>query len=137
VKAVHAFTPAALALLVSGCVVPMPRTPGRGNVPAQTVLSLQAAQSTRAQTLMTVGAPDRRLLDDRVFGYLWYEALAAAIFPAGYQVGGFTVWGKRMLLIEFDAQGRLVRTGVVGAMTASGLDEAVKAWVAPAPDAPP
>jgi outer membrane protein assembly factor BamE (lipoprotein component of BamABCDE complex) len=126
-----------LAIGLPGCVVPESRAPGRGQVPPQAVQALKVGASTRAEILMQLGAPDRRLLDDRVFGYLWSEALVTLIFPAGYQAGGFTVWGKRMLLIEFAADGIVVRTGTVDAATARGIDEAVKAWVAQAKDTTP
>jgi hypothetical protein len=126
-----------LAIGLPGCVVPESHAPGRGQVPPQVIQSLQVGASTRGEILMKLGAPDRRLLDDRVFGYLWSEALVTLIFPAGYQVGGFTVWGKRMLLIEFAADGTVVRTGTVEAATARGADEAVKAWVAQTKDTTP
>ena len=74
--------------------------------------ALQRLQSSRAEILMTLGAPDRRLLDDRVFGYRWSEALATVVFPAGYQVGGFTVSENRLMLIEFTPQGGTIHVRI-------------------------
>lgn len=115
---------------VAGCAIPGGHAPGLGHVTPQAVESLQVAGSSRSEILMTLGAPDRRLYDDRVFGYLWSEALVTLIVPAGYQTGAVTVWGKRMLMIEFAGDGRVVRTGTVEATTVRGADEAAGAWAA-------
>lgn len=119
-----------LAAGLAGCAIPAGHVPGLGHVTPQTIESLRAVGSSRAEILMTLGAPDRRLHDDRVFGYLWSEALVTLIVPAGYQVGAFTVWGKRMLMIEFADDGRVVRSGTVEANTVRGTDEAATAWAA-------
>jgi hypothetical protein len=118
----------AMALSLSACAIPG-GGPGRGSVGAADVQALQTVPDTRIDVLMRLGAPDRRLQGDRVFGYLWYEALGSLIVPAGYQVGALTFWSKRMLLVAFDGQGRVVRAEVVGAMSQAGLEDAIASWV--------
>ncbi len=122
----------ALALALAACAIPG-GGPGRGSVGADDLKALQTMPATRVELLMRLGAPDRRIDGDRIFGYHWYEALATLIVPAGYQVGGLTFWSQRMLLVEFDDGSRVARAGVVGAMSRAGLDEAVAAWIAGGP----
>lgn len=136
-RVVFTIVAALLALMQAACVVPMGHSPGDGHVPAQIIRSMQTLQSTRSEILMSLGAPDRRLLDDRVFGYVWSEAVVTFLIPAGYQFGAFTVNERRLLLIEFTPQGRTIRAGVVGGMTANQLESAVKAWLAEVKDAAP
>jgi outer membrane protein assembly factor BamE (lipoprotein component of BamABCDE complex) len=120
---------------LAGCAVPGGHAPGLGHVTPQAVQSLQVAGSSRAEILMTLGAPDHRLHDDRVFCYLWSEALVTLIVPAGYQVGTFTVWGQRMLMFAFADDGSVVRTATVEAATVRGVEEAARAWAAQGQDA--
>lgn len=91
--------------------------------------ALTPGQTTRVDVLMMLGDPDQRRLDDRVFGYLWHELVAAILY--GNQLAGevdFT--RRRLLLIEFDADGRLRRMDVVGGIRDRTLNEAVESWLA-------
>lgn len=119
-----------LALGLCGCVVvPGGDLPGPGHVEPTSMAALTPGQTTRVDVLMMLGDPDQRRLDDRVFGYLWHELVAAILY--GNQLAGevdFT--RRRLLLIEFDADGRLRRMDVVGGIRDRTLNEAVESWLA-------
>lgn len=120
----------ALALATqAGCVIPGARTPSAGYVEGAMIASVKASSMDRAEILMTLGNPNDRLLDDRVFGYRWSELLVVVLVPAGYQVGGFGIDDKRVLMIEFAADGRCRRADVLHAMTQGALERAIKRWL--------
>jgi hypothetical protein len=125
----HVTALALVALAVSACALPG-GLPGRGSVSPTDVQALRMSESTRSEVLMTLGAPDRRVGEDRFFGYLWYESLVTVLVPAGYQVGGFTLWSRRMLLVEFGPGGEVLRAGVVGGVNEREMDDRAKAWMA-------
>lgn len=124
----------ALTLLaLQACViVPVGHQPHRGHVPPEVVSAIkaEAGKKTRADILLTLGPPERRFDEDRVFGYKWSETVAEVIVFSYYSAGGFDVDEQRMLLIEFDAQGKVLRLDVVAAILDKRLDDAVQAWIA-------
>lgn len=123
-----------LAVSQAACVVPAGRAPGPGRVDESTVKDLKSGFLTRAETLMRLGEPDLRYLDDRVFAYRWTETLAIVLVAGGYQAGGFDISEQRRLMIEFDAGGATRRVEVIGAVRSSTLDKAVQAWLAQVAD---
>jgi hypothetical protein len=128
---------AAFAAAVQACiVVPTGHSPNIGWIPPETLATVRtgATPSKRADILMMLGAPDRRWPQDRFMGYLWSESVAAVLFAAGYSVGGFTIDEKKMLLMEFDTQGALLRMGVASGIREATLESAIKAWIDAAPE---
>lgn len=123
-----------VAVAQSACVLPGAHAPGRGHVDEAIVTVLKSGSLTRAETLMRIGEPDLRRLDDRVFGYRWTETLAVVLVPGGYQAGEFTVDEQRRLMIEFDDRGATRRVEVISAVRGSTMDKAVQAWIARIPE---
>jgi hypothetical protein len=121
----------ALALVQAACgAIPLGNAPGPGFVEDKTVEAFRLRSATRIDVLMAIGDPDRRYLDDRVFGYRWNESVASIAVG----IGSFDVKEVRLLLIEFTDDGRVLRTDVVGGVLSSTLKEAVDQWLSKVQD---
>ena len=123
-----------MLLLAQGCVViPVGHQPEVGFVDEKRVAELRASGFSRADVLLRLGEPDRRYLEDRVLGYLWTETIAWVFVGGPGAVGGTDVWETRILLVEFDADGRLRRAEVLDAIQGKTLEQRIRDWLAQVP----
>ena len=114
---------AALPLLTSAClVVPLPSH----DPSADAVRSVAAmdASSTRADVLLTLGAPDLVRENQQVFVYTWHDPrLWSLLIIGGYTTARTytgTVDEEFDFILEFDRSGRLVHREVASAIDLVG-----------------
>lgn len=121
-------------LLAQGCIViPLDHVTDDGFVAKDAISGLREGRASRVDVLMRLGEPDRRYLEDRVFGYRWTEMLAVVLFGGPGAAGAFDVSETRMLLVEFDADGRVRRADVLHAVRETTIEERIREWLAQVP----
>jgi outer membrane protein assembly factor BamE (lipoprotein component of BamABCDE complex) len=106
-----------MCCLVAGCYLPMPdslppNAARMGKVDQSIVQQLQTGKSTRVDVLLLLGAPSRRVEDDRFFIYKWSATTGmVAIFPG--QTQGDVV-NDFAYCLEFTNEGILKRQQLIG-----------------------
>lgn len=99
-----------ICLIVSGCI-PVPTLPhGIGIVINETSIeNLRQGETTRADVLLTLGKPHRRLANDRFLMYEW-KVVYGYLIAGGYtRAGAIPVYAPHYLCLEFSKENLLVR----------------------------
>jgi hypothetical protein len=108
-------------IAIHSCVIlpiPTPAHSGYGVVTDETLQSLKPGQATRADVILRLGDPSRRIDEDRFFIYQWRRTYGylfmAIVIPAPYTAAGagdITNWEKaHFLVMEFTTDSRLKRS---------------------------
>lgn len=126
-----------LAGLVVGCFVYFPedRVMFGPSISDLELGRLKPGTATREQVLHLHGRPSTRYYNDRFFFYSSYVATGALTGMAPGGIGGSRFHGQKTIVLEFEADGRLVRvdrfdTGDVG--TISQMSDRLKPYPVPA-----
>ena len=107
----------AVALLCAGCVaVPLPdhgHLGGHLEITEEQRADLVVGQTTREDVLLAYGVPEYTVDGDRVFLYRWTTSRGYWAVYLYFTAAGDAIRTRHMLLMEFDASGRIARLGVV------------------------
>jgi hypothetical protein len=106
----------ALSLLIFGCIyIPTPAlsTGECCEISSNFADWIKPGKSTRAEILLHFGDPEKRLEDDKFFVYGW-EKTHGYVFIGAYVTGvAIPTNNRHFLLIEFDADGIVRRSGFI------------------------
>jgi hypothetical protein len=109
---------------LGGClIVPVPTAPVH-EISVSQRLAIKIGETRRSDILMTYGAPELRLEDDRVFVYAWSRERAAMV--VGYAAGALR--DREALFIAFGADGRVMQTGTATAWSDKTIADMAEAW---------
>lgn len=103
--------------LLAGClVVPVPSydaAGSRGNIAKESADRFIPGVTTREEVLLELGEPDHATRDNRRIGYEWTRVKGWWFVGGGYSGAAGEVLRSYLLAIEFDADGRFVRSSLL------------------------
>ena len=100
---------------LSGClIIPTPSHGGVAVIPEETIGSFEPGTTTRADVLLRVGVPAKRLQEDRFFVYEWERIHAYLIVWLLFDGVGQEIYRPHYLGLEFTPKGRVKRVKVLG-----------------------
>jgi len=106
---------ALMGLGLSGClIIPTPSHGGVGVIPEETIGSFEPGTTTRADVLLRVGDPAKRLQGDRFFVYEWERIHAYFIVYALFYGTEVAIPRPHYLGLEFTPKGRVKRVKALG-----------------------
>jgi hypothetical protein len=106
---------ALMGLGLSGClIIPTPPHGGVGVIPEETIGSFEPSTTTRADVLLRVGVPAKRLQGDRFFVYKWKRIHAFLIVWFVVDGVGQEIYRPHYLGLEFTPKGRVKRVKALG-----------------------
>jgi hypothetical protein len=125
---VRGWAAALLIASISGCIlIPTPPV-GINEIPGERLKLVQPGKTTRVDVLMAYGNPDERHSDDRVFIYRW-DRLRAVGGIGGPVAAPIAISDHFAFAIEFDAEGRVVRSGEVSAFSEADFRKEIDEWL--------
>lgn len=119
----------AIAAALAGCVV-IPTPPVALDGPTADALErIRVGSSSRADVLLSLGSPDERLHDDRVFFYRWKRLRAVGALGAFPVAAPFGVTDTVQYALGFDDAGAVARIGTLSSFSREGLAADVAGWL--------
>lgn len=103
---------------ISGCtmggmIIPTPSHGGVGIITKETIESFEPGKTTRADILLRLGDPDKRLKEDRFFVYQWKRIHWYFFVILGDKGGGDSIRYWHYLGLEFTPDNRVKRVKVI------------------------
>jgi len=118
---------------LSGCIIiPTPSHGGVAAITKETIESFEPGKMTRADVLLRLGDPDKRLEGDRYFVYQWTRTHGYFWVTLAYQLGTGPIRYWHYLGLEFTPDNRVKRVKVIDPWWFSTSDQypRLEEWMA-------